>query len=142
MQVMAGWRLFISGHGRPARLRLEDVRIHAYDSSGWVTCTEMLDFAESRGRQADHDMPCCLLLAYCTVWDIDSADSSGQPTVVQLMPFAVPDRMSMGGLTYDLQSSHQIRCSHLHQASCYLTGSQWAPMPPWAALQDSSYQHI
>ena len=50
LQVMAGWRFCLSGHGRPQRFQLEDVRIHAYDTSAWVTCTEILEFPNSRGR--------------------------------------------------------------------------------------------
>lgn len=50
LQVMAGWRLFMDGHGKPRHLHLEDLRIHVYDSSAFITCTEIVEFADSRGR--------------------------------------------------------------------------------------------
>eukprot|EP00887_Chlorella_sp_A99_P002915 scaffold6.g2915.t1 len=46
--VMEGWKLLL-GTGR-MRIKLQDVRVYASDTDGFVTCVEVLEAAESRGR--------------------------------------------------------------------------------------------
>lgn len=52
-QVMEGWRLLLPGMGNAARLDIQDVRIHTWDRSAFVTCVEIIEQGDARGRCAD-----------------------------------------------------------------------------------------
>jgi translation initiation factor 2A len=49
--VMESWKTLLAGvRPRAFRIELEDVRIHATESYGFVTCVEIVDADESAGR--------------------------------------------------------------------------------------------
>ena len=50
MQVLESWRLVL--RGRPVEITLEDVRVCARDGAAFVTCTEVMEAGDSRGRYA------------------------------------------------------------------------------------------
>lgn len=47
--VLQSWRLALSGSR--LKVKLEDVRIFATDTHGFVTCVEVVDASDSQGRQ-------------------------------------------------------------------------------------------
>lgn len=50
-QVMESWKTILAGvRPRAFRIDLEDVRVHAVDSYGFVTCIEVVDADDSTGR--------------------------------------------------------------------------------------------
>lgn len=49
MQVMESWRIVLAGSSLD--IMLQDVRVHASESYGMVTCLEVMDGEDSRGRQ-------------------------------------------------------------------------------------------
>ena len=51
LQVLESWRL-ISRGSRGIKISLEDVRIYAGDTDAFLTCVEVIDAANERGRQA------------------------------------------------------------------------------------------
>ena len=51
LQVLESWRL-ISRGSRGIKISLEDVRIYAGDNDAFLTCVEVIDAANERGRQA------------------------------------------------------------------------------------------
>lgn len=50
MQVLESWRLVL--RGLPMEITLEDVRVCARDGAAFVTCTEVMEAGDSRGRYA------------------------------------------------------------------------------------------
>ncbi len=48
MQVLESWRLVL--RGLPMEITLEDVRVCVRDSAAFVTCTEVMEAGDSRGR--------------------------------------------------------------------------------------------
>lgn len=50
MQVLESWRLILRG-GKMS-ITLEDVRVYAGDTLAYVTCVEVMDAGDSRGRCA------------------------------------------------------------------------------------------
>jgi translation initiation factor 2A len=50
-QVMASWRTVLQGvRPRAFKIELEDVRIWANETTGFVTCVEVIDTDDSEGR--------------------------------------------------------------------------------------------
>ena len=48
---MESWKTILAGvRPRAFRIDLEDVRVHAVDSYGFVTCIEVVDADDSTGR--------------------------------------------------------------------------------------------
>ena len=50
MQVLESWRLVL--RGLPMEITLEDVRVCARDGAAFVTCTEVMEAGDTRGRYA------------------------------------------------------------------------------------------
>lgn len=48
LQVMESWGLIL--RGAPMSISLEDVRVYAGDTAAYVTCVEVMDAGDSRGR--------------------------------------------------------------------------------------------
>ena len=48
LQVLESWRVIL--RGAPMDIRLEDVRVCARDGAAFVTCTEIMEAGDSRGR--------------------------------------------------------------------------------------------
>jgi hypothetical protein len=49
--VLESWRAILRGvRPRAFRISVEDVRVFASDSSGWVTCVEVVEADDSQGR--------------------------------------------------------------------------------------------
>jgi hypothetical protein len=55
MQVMESWRLILRGPGMS--IEVQDVCVYAADALAYVTCVEVMEAGDSRGRCALH----CLL---------------------------------------------------------------------------------
>ena len=49
-QVLESWRMIL--RGMPMNINLEDVRVCAREGAAFVTCTEVMDAGDSRGRCA------------------------------------------------------------------------------------------
>lgn len=49
-QVMAGWQMLLPKMGKATRLDIQDVRIHTWDRSAFVTCVELIESGDARGR--------------------------------------------------------------------------------------------
>lgn len=49
-QVMESWRLMLGNTDGFMRFKLEDVRVFAGDTEAFVTCVEVIDAADTRGR--------------------------------------------------------------------------------------------
>ena len=47
-QVMESWRMILRGRGMS--IDILDVRVFAGESAGFVTCTEVMEAGDSRGR--------------------------------------------------------------------------------------------
>ncbi len=47
MQVLESWRLVLRGD---FQIRLENVRVHATQTSGYVTCVEVMNAGNATGR--------------------------------------------------------------------------------------------
>lgn len=48
MQVLESWRLILKG--LPMNIIVDDVRVCARDGAAFVTCTEVMEAGDSRGR--------------------------------------------------------------------------------------------
>lgn len=48
-QVMESWTMILRG-SLPMSITLEDVRVYAGDSMAYVTCVEVIEVGDSRGR--------------------------------------------------------------------------------------------
>ncbi|EIE18660.1 hypothetical protein COCSUDRAFT_59969 [Coccomyxa subellipsoidea C-169] len=51
--VMESWRVIL--RGAPMTISLEDVRVYAGDAAAYVTCIEVMDAGDSRGRDSDKE---------------------------------------------------------------------------------------
>ena len=57
---MEGWRLMLANSDGYMRFQLEDVRVYAGDEQAFVTCVEVIDAADTRGRCVPKCIrPCC-----------------------------------------------------------------------------------
>ena len=53
-QVLESWQLVL--RGQPMDINVEDVRVYALDGAAFVTCTEVMEAGNSRGRCVLHRM--------------------------------------------------------------------------------------
>ena len=54
--MLESWRLVL--RGQPMDISIEDVRVYARDFAAFVTCTEVMEAGNSRGRCAPDRMLC------------------------------------------------------------------------------------
>ena len=62
-KVLESWRVIL--RGAPMDISLEDVRVCARDGAAFVTCTELMEVGDSRGRRVP--MPNTFVLA-CPIY--------------------------------------------------------------------------
>ena len=64
-QVMESWRLILGNSNGYMRFQLEDVRVYAGDEQALVTCVEVIDATDTRGRCLLSSFMPCLSTAVC-----------------------------------------------------------------------------